>query len=410
LKFFFLFLKNINMSSVSPRRGKAAALTPADFKQKIADLAVAYKAILHAEDQLHKAGKKNEKAVELNGKVYNRHELSSLKKLFYQQFKSLGSDYSSGFNRKKTSGANKGGPNSGLRQPVVMTDVFVDFFRQADLGNARTSNGAGGFTEHNRVQDYLPFLGTELPNIANRGLLTSLLSLYAKKNNLYTLSEYNQARVGTAFTNKQLLGADALMNRVFAQTFANIRVQSAAKLQSGDKGRPLLNAAGQSASDNDRKPLKSKPTSTRERHYFRDFTTVKVPGAKAVKQYGNLHPIWHDFYHVFNPRNFSYSNLQSIVSQNVVKGNDIPADYQRLLVKVDPAVAEAYQAGINASIAAGRDIDYAGIANAALASHPNRDVSLDYTLRIRVSLDSAYSAVAATLLTYAPPKKVKVAK
>lgn len=411
------------MASVSPRRTKADALSTSQFGEKIKELTDAFKTIIVLEDLISKAGKEGIKTVDyMNLKGVDKKEVTRMKNTYLKGLKDLKKVYSEGYNRRRTTGG-KGGPNSGLRKPIVMNDILLGFFDKANLGNIRalipatltTPAGINEFPQTLRSQ--LSFLAPEgelLRGVANRGLLTSLMSLYAKVNKLSSLSEYNQARAGTEFVNNQLLGADALMNQFFAQTFVDITRESQAKLQTGNKGGAMLNAAGQPARDGDKKPIK---TSKRERHYFRDFTMVPGADGKKQKQFGNAHPIWNDFYHVFNSRNFSYGNLQSIVSKNVAKEK---AGLESLLERVPDVMAAAYQDGINAAVAAGQPLNYNLIAEAALATYNTEALkrgdnaavlaNVPNSLVVRVNLDQVYSLVSSSLATYSTGKSKKSKK
>lgn len=201
-----------------------------------------------------------------------------LKTSNYDLLKKLSSPYGKAYKLAREDKV--GAPNSAFSSPIVVNDVLVNFFRNADLGQ---------FPNGSRVQDVLNLMlkpSGGIPfGISSRSILASALALYAKKHKIYTLSRENNG-LPIDKMNRQVLGADEYMLRTLGPLFDQLERTSAAKLQ----------ALG--LRDGDEKPQNAK----RIRKYYR------------VNDDGSRTRIWNDFEHVFDRRNFSYSSFQSLFS------------------------------------------------------------------------------------------------
>ena len=284
--------------------------------------------------------------------------------------------------RQKTPGGKKGGPNSGFRTPVRMSQNLVSFFQEANLGMV---NGQP-------LQTSLDFLKStdEMFGLANRVVLTTLFSLYAVVNKLYLNSDYNKdaARAREPdFINRQILGADALMMKYFRTTFDQLRAESQAKLVG------QVDASGRPAVDSAMRP--QKPGGKRTRHYYRDVE-VDAAGKKTGNR-GTTHQIWLDFYHVFSPSNFTYGSFQNIISKNVESAK---AEFP-----VGEDIAAAYQQMINDYLDAEEAPNFQSIVDRLSQS---RELAPQVgQLSAALSLDQAYFLISSVLELSKPAKKAK---
>lgn len=365
------------MATRSPRV-KVEPVPTKQFRDLIRQQSKRMKALLRVAKVVYSQKKSGE--IPIGGEPIATSDISAWMKSLDKEMGYLGRVYTAAFNRKRAGGQGRGGPNSGFRLPLVINDNLIRFFQEANLGDVVV-----GGQSYGRVQDHLPFLrvGDPLYGIANRSLLTSLFSLYAKVNNLSDLSNYNRdaARVQEPdYKNRQILGADALMNRHLGVSFEEIRRASTAKL------------AAMGVQDGERKPLLTKSRTGgpgRTRHYFSDFRMVVGPDGKKIKEYTGRHPIWLDYYHAFNPQNFTYGNFQQIILANSFKTADLGNDPRvGLLGKVNPDAAKAYQQSIEAARNSDSQLKFEQFAVAAGGGNE---------LLVRAALDQAFSLVQATL-------------
>lgn len=365
------------MAASSPRRA-VAAVNPAEFRemnnQLIKRAQTLHKIIKGFYSDKKKGAKGAKVPYSYAGKEFTSKDITELQRELYKAMRHNNKLYTAGFKRRKGAGGHKGGPNSGFRLPVVMKQELIDFFSQANLGTVAGTN--------QRLQDALPFLNraNALYGIASRAILTALLSLYAKLNNLSNLSAYNRdpSRVANPdFMNRQLLGADDLMNRVFGAAFASIQRKSAAKL------------AAMGVGDMQQKP---QTPGGRTRHYYRD--TVKNAEGKTVR--GNMHPIWNDFYHVFSPNNFTYGNFQNIISELTYSTkpgavNPLPAGAPQgpYLGKVEPELARRYQENVDLT----KDYVQGALRAAGVSDINQVQAAAGTELMVRLTLDNAHAVI-----------------
>jgi hypothetical protein len=365
---------------MSAKKEKAAAMTPADFGKHIETLSKRTKSLFKLEKDLEKANKEGKTSIVAGGEQIDMKKVTGLKKALVKSIKSLTKIYKSGFSRRRGRGGSRSGPNSGFRQPIVMKPELIEFFKRANLGTD---------LQGRRVQDLLPFLreGEALYGMTPGAILTPLLGFSAKFNilsDVVALSRDIARQQVPEFNIRQLLGADPLMMDVFGNMFRQITAESKLKVQraGGDDGQP--------------KPQRS---GTRQRHYYRDV----VKDASGNKVRGTKHPIWNDFYHVFNPHNFAYGNFQSIISHGTYKkmgtpGGLPPTDPRApLLAKVEDRLAKAYQAAINSGMT------YPEAATSAEASVGV--AANDQPLLIRVYLDNTKNLLDPILAQYRTAKK-----
>lgn len=208
---------------------------------------------------------------------YDLNKIRSLKTANLKMLRRLVTDYGKAYRLAREDRV--GSANSAFSNPVVVRDVLVEFFRNADLGTL-----TDGSTPVQAALSVFLAPGAMGP-LASRSILASALSLYAKRHRLYALSTENRGKTEEQM-NRQVLGADEYMLRTLAPLFDELERVSAAKLVAEGKrdGQP--------------KPQDGK----RVRKYYRD----NADGSRTL--------IWNDFEHAFNRNNFSYSAFQSLFS------------------------------------------------------------------------------------------------
>ncbi|HLX53235.1 MAG TPA: hypothetical protein VKR58_04815, partial [Aquella sp.] len=220
-------------------------------------------------------------------------------------------------------------------------------------------------------------------NVASGALLTSLLVLYAKKNNLSGQARDNRGKP-LEQQNGQLLSADALMRQYLGSILTEVQQKSVAKLQSMGK------------KDGDPKPQFTKKG--KERHYERDGQRI-----------------WNDYEHAFDPDNFAYGNLQSIYRADIGKlnGSVDPATGAKnpnFLVEPKELASEymrLVEAAAQNNTLGQPGADYPDLARQAAAS---LGVAETAQLQLRAALDRLHDEVAVASATYKSNKPKKPSK
>lgn len=370
---------------MAAKKEKAVAMEPSEFASEVKQLTNRLKSLFRVEHELEKAKKEGKSSVTVEGygQTIEGKDITALKHALVDSLKHLSKAYKTGYNRRRGRGGNRSGPNSGFRQPIALRPELLEFLKRANFGTD---------PEGRPVRDQLVFLQESNPlyGIATRAVLTPLLSLYAKVNRLSDLASYNRDAARQRepeFINRQLLGADQLMMDTLGGVFRQIAAESENKL------RALGVANGQE---------KPPGSGKRQRHFYRDV--IKQDDGTKVR--GRTHPIWNDFYHVFDPRNFAYGNFQSIISHGTYKKvgtpGGLPADDPRasLLAKVPEVLAKAYQDNINSGM------DYNAAYTNALRSTGVQEGTPDAnSLAVRVTFDSIHNYLGRVLAQYASGKK-----
>ena len=113
--------------------------------------------------------------------------------------------------------------NTGFITPFVIKPELFNFFQHANLGPVDPRNPAAG-----PLRDHISFIGTVTRSstyIANQSLITKLLAIYARVNNLAALSKHNLGRPESEW-NRTWIGADQTMKTYLAKTLSLIRTRS----------------------------------------------------------------------------------------------------------------------------------------------------------------------------------------
>jgi hypothetical protein len=187
-------------------------------------------------------------ALEVSGRHVTRGDVKNLSKQFKVELKSLKNNYIWHGKRKPR----KGGNSSGLQKPILVTENFKNFFKEANLGPAAISLTADNqivATDPTPLNNYLSVQDT---GRTSRAILTSLLSIYAQINNMQQDP-----------TNGQILTATPEMNKWLSDTY----VRLAAKPQKYSK---MVNEFGEKVPDLS-KPI---PKFSPERFRFSEFQSI----------------------------------------------------------------------------------------------------------------------------------------
>lgn len=220
--------------------------------------------------------------VEKRGKRFGKGGVSVavLKTNNLKKLKKMSTFYTKAYSRIRAS--RDSSINGGFRQPLLVGEELLNFFRNADFGPLQGKPGNGS----QRLVDALGFVNGSEP--ASRAILTSLFTLYAKRHTLTSRASDNIGKPADQ-VNHQLLGVDESMNRLLDPLLAGLERSSRLELEA--KGKR----------DGDQKP--SPTPKGKQRKYWRD----------EARQLRN----WNDWEHVFDRRNFSYSAIQSIYSKGI---------------------------------------------------------------------------------------------
>lgn len=318
----------------------------------------------------------------------------SLQTQFLKQLDQLKAIYRQSKRKKKTRVG--GRVNNGFRLPRFFRAPIVQFFQNADLGEAIPGDPSAGL-----LRSSLGFVtaagGAMAP--ASSSIITTLFAIYAQRRQLSALAAPNRAG---GLQNRQILGADDVMQRFFgpvtdpASTFAIVRARSEQRLREQNL---TIGAPKPKAVERERQRVEQR-RATGEQNAAPKY---------RVTDYGR----------VFSPDNFLYSDFQSIASVNAIPRDTLAADQQALVQPLAPEQARAYQqlvsaqleariaserAGREAARAAGRQfvpefsmIDWGSIAQQVAAATPQ---GMSQALQVRVSLDAQQELVSSALARY----------
>nr|QBK90654.1 MAG: hypothetical protein LCPAC104_01510 [Pithovirus LCPAC104] len=146
-------------------------------------------------------------SVLINNVSYDAKDMVQLKRQFRTKLDNLNKAFREG--QKISKPKRTVAPGSGFNRPIKVSDKLVRFFREANLGTYENQN----------LQTFLPQLFRE--NISLPSTLNALFNLYAKTANLVSYATENKNKKQSDY-NKQFLGADENMKRVFASDFVFI--------------------------------------------------------------------------------------------------------------------------------------------------------------------------------------------
>jgi len=342
-----------------------AKLSADEFGKLLANIITALKEIEALSRELR--SKKAKEIKDTKGRSFTSKSLTAARNEQYKAIKDLKNYYRAG---SKRAPVDREMVNGGFRLPLQVNDSIFGFFNEADLGNIRFKNGNGQLVESGPLKTKLTLLGDR---ISTRSILTPLFTLYIKRHTLSRLSNANRGKSDQEMQG-QLLGADPLMKKWFATTFTELVGKSNQKLQamgvSDMTPKPELTAKG------------------KRRKFYKDNDRTK--------------PIWNDFYHVFNPDNFSYGNVQSIIALNTDKRAD---------GKFSKEVAALYSNALRANKVNGEfraDLAATGEPHLNIATGIQSqiaDVDQRNWLLRRAQLDDEHILVSAVLSSYATEKK-----
>lgn len=268
--------------------------------------------------------------------------------------------------------------NSGVNKPIAVSSAIVNFFQEANLGDATTVGGAPG---QSLLAEVRPLFFTE--QLSNRSLLTALFSLYALVNRLADMSEYNRTRAADPVPDKTkrnggILGADQLMRRVFGDSFVRIT----------QKGQAKLTAEG--VQDLQQKPQRL--PGERQRSYY--HTISGAVNTRYMK--------WNDFYHLFSPDNFTYGNFQSITADNTLKeGTPEYNNYaaRGVFNKLPDNEVQIYTDAVKAQLSTGNiSVDFTiSIAAEMLGTTVDQLQTVNFPWYVRAKNDSDKAIISAVL-------------
>lgn len=315
-------------SPTSPRRAVVVALDNKAFNARIDDHVDTLKKLFALTyDVGFNAGKGRGTADYPGFGKIGKREVKSLQSQFNKELRTLKALYKARGQRRK---AGKGSRvNNGFRIPMQVTPAVVQFFTgAADLAP---------------LVNQLSFPRS---NITTSALLTPLFAIYAKRHNLTSLARDNQGKTPDKM-NRQFLGADAAMTQAFGPSFATIQQQDMAKIAA---------AGGQNGG----------------------LKPGKLPNKQG--QYKST-----DYYRAFDPQNFTYAKIQSIVA-----ANRVPKTQQTVAIaEMSKPVKDRYQDLVVEAMKRGGTIDYQNIANQIAPA--------DQALQLRARLDTEQQAVSLVL-------------
>jgi hypothetical protein len=301
--------------SGSPR--EAVHLSKSEFGSHVSDLTKKARVILSATKRL---GKNKEMMVW--DKITNAQvvvtaaNLKAIQKKFYSALVDMKKIFASSL--KKRTGARG---NNGFSNPTRVSDNMVMFFRDV-ISTDPTWNKS--FADLSFINDG-PMIG-----VVTSAMLTILFSAYALSFNLQSLSAHN--RTPGLKPNRQYLGADERMYSFFADTFAQATARSERKLAE------LGVQAGQLK-------VNSSLVAKRYAKARRSEAARLARLAKGKPKPGDEQPIADnafitasDYYSVFDPANFLYASIQTIIALNKVKD-----DGDAMLVLMPSSLAANYQ-------------------------------------------------------------------
>lgn len=255
----------------------AAPLKTKEFKEQLNSLLDDVDNLITYSEAVATARANKQVLVDAAGAKIGKREIKHMRSEFAKKLRALSKDYALALKPKKKTGTKKSG--TGFNRPMYVSDDLRDFFIEANnlgrLGYADPKNPAAG-----KLGDQLHLLinvdyqnaiarnnGLEsIPAITSAGLLTALFAIYATLNELTKNALRNQGKTAVQMDH-QYLGADDLMNKYFADTFARL--------------------------------------TARGPHY----TAKEIAKAQAEGRAPKQIP-------AFNPRDFRYAAFQSIVAQN----------------------------------------------------------------------------------------------
>ena len=370
------------MASSSPRgKSKSAAelMTPEEFKARIGLLVEAAKEIEHLKKESNRARKQNEKdntkgskdgKLVKDGREITYRGLDADLTAVHNQLKKLSSVYRKTYSKRRMPRAKA--LNNSFERPVRLSQEVINLFNdpQFDLGTITIGGSVGN------VKDLIRDLVRQ--GYANRSILSAMLSLYAKEKSLYRLATSNRGLPEDAM-NRQLLGADEVLNRNLGGVFTAFEQESLQKLASAGKR------------EGDKKDAKTKKG---VRKYVRKDGTQN----------------YNDFEHAFNRNNFSYASFQSLFKYLIGKIED-PKDANGNLIEADrkatllPTTGRAFIDAITAAVNNGSYMSNGMLPmDIAARVDPN-----DVALRLRANLYFAHAVIKVASEQYdtVNPRKAK---
>jgi len=211
----------------SPRKRVDHNLEPKDFQAKLDRIVKAQNQILKLASQVYSLGK-TQKLSYPNGKQLGRKELKSLSAQLGKEIKSLKKNYVDHGKRKKRT--RREGTVAGFKNPIIVSENMINFFRTANLGQGITGvptfNHEGkivALADRRSLGSLNQLLAVSTNGITTRAIMTPLFNIYAHVNNMQQDP-----------TNHQFLAATTDMYKYFSQTFASLSARPA-KMSKPDK-------------------------------------------------------------------------------------------------------------------------------------------------------------------------------